>query len=55
MEGPFLSQHGCTPTYKASSIKTRFDEFVVKELNWYAQSSDFNPTKHFWDELEWQL
>ncbi len=30
-EGPYLFQHDCDPVPKASSIKTRLDEFVVEE------------------------
>ena len=30
-------------------------EFGVEELDWPAQSPDFNPTEHLWDELEQRL
>ena len=34
------------------SIQKGFVEIVVEELNWPAQSHDFNPIEHLWDELE---
>lgn len=37
---------------KARSIPTWFYEFAAEELEWPAQSSNFNPTEHFWDEWE---
>ena len=47
-EDPFLFQHDCDPVYKASSIKTWFNEFGVEELQ-------LALTEPLWDELEHQL
>jgi len=54
-EGPVLFQHGCAPVHKAKLVKTWLDESGVEELDWPAQSPDFNPSKHLWDELEQRL
>ncbi len=36
--------------------KTRLNELDgVEELDWPAQSPDFNPSQHLWDELEQML
>ena len=40
--------------YKSRSIKTWFDKCGVEELPRPTQRPDLNPTKHLWDELEWQ-
>lgn len=31
------------------------DEFGVEQLDWPAQSPEFNQTEHLWNELEWKL
>ncbi len=41
--------------HKTSSIRKRFSQFGVEELDWPAQSPDLNPIQHLWDELERQL
>ena len=33
----------------------RFAEIGVEELDWLAQSPDFNPVDHLWDELKRRL
>lgn len=38
----YLLQHDCASVYKASSIRTWFDQFGVKELKWSAQTTDLN-------------
>lgn len=54
-EGTFLFQYNCAPVHKTRFIKTWFDKFGVKELKRPAQSSDLNPIKQLWVELERQL
>lgn len=54
-DGPFMFQHDCAPVHKARAIKTWMSEFAVKEIDWPAQSPNFKPTKHLWDELERRL
>ena len=51
-EGPFLYQHDNEPVHKARSIQKWFVEIGVEELDWPAQSPDFNPIAHLRDELE---
>ena len=41
-EGPFLFQHDNVPVHKAMSIQKWFVEIGVEELDWAAQSPDFN-------------
>jgi len=54
-DGPFLFQHDCAPVHKPNSLKTWMSQFGVEELAWPAQSPDFNPIEHLWDELEQRL
>ena len=54
-EGPFLFQNDNAPMHKVRSIQNWFVEIGVEELDWSAQSSDLNPIKHIWDELERRL
>ena len=51
-EGPFLFQHDNASVHKTRSKQKWFVEIGVAELDWPAQSPDFNPIKHLWDELE---
>ena len=46
-EEPFLFRCDCALVQKASFMKTRLDEFVVKELQWPALSPDLTPTEQF--------
>ena len=39
-------QFGNAPVHKARSIQKWFVEIGVEELDWPAQSPDFNPIKH---------
>lgn len=41
--------------HKARSIKLWVSEFGVEKLDGPAQNADFNPIKHFWDELKHRL
>jgi hypothetical protein len=41
--------------HKAKSIQKWCVKIIVEELDWPEQSSDLNPIKHLWDELERQL
>ena len=54
-EGPFLFQHDNVPIHKVSSIQKWFVKIGVEELDWPAQSPDYNPIEHLWDELEHRL
>ena len=54
-EGPFLFQHDNALVHKLRSIQEWFVEIGVEELDWPAQSPDFNPIEHLWDELECRL
>jgi hypothetical protein len=51
----FLFQHDNVPVHKSRSIRKWLVEIGVEELDWPAQSPDFNPIKHLWDELERRL
>ena len=53
-ECPFLFQHDNAPVHKGRLIQKLFVEIGVEELDWRAQSPDFNPI-HLWDELERRL
>lgn len=48
-ENPFQFQQDCAPVYKASFIKTCYDEFGLEELEWFAQSPE---NEHLLDYLE---
>lgn len=54
-EGFILFQYDYVPVHKAWSIMSRSDDFGMEEFDCPAQSPDFNPTDHLWDELERRL
>lgn len=39
----------CSISAPLCSIKTWFDKFVVKKLQWPEQRPDLKPTQHLWD------
>lgn len=47
-----MTVHQCT---KQTSIATWMRKFGVGELDWTAQSPDFNPKEQLWDEIEERL
>lgn len=50
-DGSSLFQHDCALVLRAGSIKTWMREFGMEEPDWGAQSPDFKPIEHLWDEL----
>jgi hypothetical protein len=52
----WLSVSACSaPCHKARSVRGRFLDNKVPEMDCPSQSPDLNPTKHLWHELERQL
>ena len=43
---PFLFQHDNVPVHKVRSIQKWFVEIGVEEIDWPAQSPDFNSIEH---------
>jgi hypothetical protein len=54
-EGPFLCQHDNVTVHKARYIQKWFVEIGVEELDWPGKSTDLNPMKNLWYELECRL
>ena len=52
---PFPFPMTMAHVHRASSMKKRFSQFGLEELDWPVQNPELNPIQHLWDELERRL
>jgi hypothetical protein len=48
-------QHASAPYHKARTVRERFVDNKVPEMDWPVRSPDLNPIEYLWDELECRL